>query len=682
MFFQLNKNLSSIRKSSELENSRRKLFNLFLLTLLLINISTFIIINTKTISWRQNEITHFNFFWSMSGDQIEPFILRSQMHKNDLLKIFNLGDMENHHLRFRQFSNLSEMLSFKFWQNLGINTFHNYTLICLHIINVILLWFLIKSLSNNPLAATACSFLLLNSGAAISTLLFPSRIQKILLITLFLSAWITQVGIKNTSNYVLRNILFYIFVMLMFFTDEQSFLLISLLFVLIFLKNKNSQTLKKLFIYSVLFVTSYLVLRCFFTFLSIRLFNYKDDGFFSDELHRLLIYFRCSSFVHDTGNAFINYFLRRNFGYWDHSFWGLSSLIAFLFLLLSMLKINLKSSHLPFFLIIFFILIKAVLLPHPYGIHKAIMGANTEFPTLLFFNYYYTYIDITLLIIAFSFLLTDCIHSRKLNSVLMLLAISIMGISNALHANEGIKDAILQHSYYQTGNRNLNKIVSLHDYCPLTRYGSIYLSFPSGSQPIFKRFPSTETEAWKMDPQAKKQNLLLDFFDYGSILLPQYLKLIEEKKFIVSLQNISSMSSYKNGNELLSARYFYDVHQNIFLDLDKIKKLRHSLESTQPIVSAQRLETLISINSERKTEGIIFFVKGGADISLKTENEEIQTKQDYGFSYKIFNVPLNMFKNLNINSILLTIKPFDSNPNITLWGPFIQSKEPSKIENR
>ena len=653
------------------KNPGTHLFKMIVGAVILLNAALFAYVNTTPIGWRHNEITHFNFLWSKSLDKGAPEDnLRTGLHADDFQKIFLYRETENH-LRFRQFSNLCEMIFFKFWQALNIQTFHNNSIIVLHVLNSFLIYVLMQRLTGSMITSTACALFFLNSGIALSTMLFPCRIPKILLITVFLSAWLTGEGMGKPNATRFRWMAFHFLLLLMVFTDEMALVLIPLMYLLMSRNGSNGVTRRKSIVGLATVVMLYGLMRGLATMAAVHM-GYTGDSLDFREIKLLIHKVPQTAFLADTLRAFFSYFSRRHFGYWDLSFFGGLSAVTFFVLLGILWRRASKNALGSFCIIVAFILIKSIGFPHPYGVHTYIMGWGTSFPSLLFFNYYYTYVDSCLIVIALGYLMGQLPGKKTKTGIFLLLVVLIVNASNGFHAQEGIKDAVNQHSYYKTGQRNIPKIVGIQRIKQLAGNAPVYLSFPSGSLPVFSRYLSSESNVWEKDPEAKHQQLFPDFIDYNSIVLVQYLKMIEERQLIVSLRNVPSMRSFAEGEEICAAHYFYDVHKNIWQDLNALHTAGKAKEVFGEVSKGRNIEKNMDMPADVRNARLIFFVKGGSFVHVHIGSKTISLRQNYGYAYQIFRIALDSCKPSPSDKIKVLITAADDRTPVTLWGPFIE----------
>lgn len=632
----------------------------FLGLAILVNIALFCYVNTKPILWQQHEITYHNFLWSMSMDEEKPFTLQTGFHLNDFKKLFFIKEVEIQ-WRYRQFGNWVEMSLFKIWQLLGLVTIRSWTLILFHIINTVLLWFLVRRLTGSVLTSWICCLIFLNSGAAFATLLFPFRVLKELLIFLFLSAWLIGKSAPGEKNYG-REILFLIIMLAMILTDEMAFLFIPFLYLFLFLEKGNGFVNKRTLLGLIPVMAIYIPLTIFFKKIMIAI-GQEGANFTPEQIQRFVGYLTSFNFIPETFRGFLFYFLRRHFGSWDQTILGMLSLVGFLaliFLCARQAGKNIRTWFL-FSLLIGFILAKDMLFFHAYGIHKHIMPVDAKFPSILYFSYYYPYIDSLLLVLALGLLLGALKWENKLVVGILLAAVTVMNFSNASHTDEGVRDTVKLHWYDREDVIVGNSLAVQKVRAVATKTEPAYLSFPSGSKPMFIRRQRSAFEPWVIDPLAEKEKLSPDFPHYVSFILVQYLKAFEDGKFIVDLQNIPA------SKRIPEAKYFYDVVSQEQVDLTALNKFSGNIES--PTWEGHPVATAVSLKNVTEQE-LIIFVKGASTIVIKNDQHSVTLQQTYGHSYQMFRVPVQPFLSGNSLKATLAIVPATPISKCSVWGPF------------
>ena len=68
----------------------------------------------------------------------------------------------------------------------------------------------------------------------------------------------------------------------------------------------------------------------------------------------------------------------------------------------------------------------------------------------------------------------------------------------------------------------------------------------------------------------------------------------------------------------------------------------------------------------------VLFVKGGAEIFVGTPEKVLRFRQVYGYSYQVFQIPLNELQQALPESVYLIVKPATPDSTVTVWGPFIK----------
>ena len=592
--------------------------------LVILNITVFFIAAMSPVLWMPNEIASHRFFWSMDG--IDQFTLHSGIRKTDFLKIFAAKYVDGI-FRPRQFSYLIEMLSFKFWQYLGIGFFKNYTIIGLHIANTVLLWRLLFLLTRRKGMSWVGALLFLNSGIPMATILFPFRNAKILVVTLFLACWICIAGTerKFLRMGISRQAFFLTGLMLALFTDEIAFFIFPLLIVYAALREGGGLLRSKQLWAGVLFVgVVFAGLTGFFYACSLKLSGETGEGRHLIFLFRLGGYLANPRTFLDVTKAFFVFFLRRNFGYWDFTLWGSLAFMAGIILTAAVLPLKQNRLLGRIALAIGIVIaIKALLLPHNSGVHEAIMPPGTGFPSLFFFSYYYAYADALLIALGMAILLDQPrVSLRKINGLLFL--VLIMGFSNWAHLKHGPRDAVVFHGADDVGRQRkveraqkIKEVLSLNP-CP------VYLSFPSGNSSVLKgRFGDGE---WTT---------------LASYIPVMYLRAIEKGEVIISLDNIKTQREKEMGEDLSKAKTFFDVQTGQTIKFDDIKRKNEPSDLLSVEISGMAERTLGFSQKALKRNTIVFFVKGKADLLVLDGNKTFSAQQTYGQSYQMFLLKLD-----------------------------------------
>jgi len=370
-----------------------------------VNIGIFFYANRQPILWQHPEMAFERYYWSADISCPEKNILRTGFHIDDFKKIFSFFRLDTG-FRTRQFSYLIEIISFKLWQYLGIVSFHDLTLIFIHIINTLIFCFVSYLLTKQKYVVILSSMLFLNSGVAQATLFFPFRSAKLLIITLFLLAWIyVLTASKNFSNLPSKKkYAFWGIVFLAVFTDEIFVFLFPIIFFHIVLKHGKKEVFKFDFLTKA-FGTLFLIVAIVFLFYNIAINIDPHISIKEQSNHLQYLYSSIGSWdiLTNSLEAFFFYFLRFLFGSWDASLWGIISAIStiVLFLLCFHKNKTINDNLLSFFMILM-IFVKAILFPNSYGVQNYIMPPHATFASFLYFSYYYTYPDSALIILVFT----------------------------------------------------------------------------------------------------------------------------------------------------------------------------------------------------------------------------------------------------------------------------------------
>ena len=648
----------------------RRIFTIFILAF---NFLIFIQVNRAPVLWQDSEVSYYNFLWSkQAGPEQEP-TLRSGLHRADLLKLFSSEDL-GREFRARHFAWLIEMLSFKLGQSLSFVSFSNYFLVVLHLLNVCLVFFLLRGLTANAEVGLVGALLVLNSGVAVSSLYFPFINAKELLMTLFLTSWLVILGAKgnflgcSARRWVLSGLL----AVLALSTDELTPFLFLVLLVYIFLTEKvNVTKLWRLAAGTALTLGAFVGLTWLFFVIDARLGEGVVTAPYQRYVSALINYYQQGGVFHDTFIAFTQYFLRRNFGFWDFSTPGLAAAIACLLLVYWLIRsASKKREALLSGAIVLFIIFKALLFPHNRGLHDFIMPPGTRFPCTLFFSFYYPYVDMILLAIVLAWRLGAGIGTQR-RFFGVLTVVTIISTSNYLHARESVNDVLAHHGYYQTHQKVIPAILAVQD--PLRfaeSVGPVYLSFPSGSKSFYSRKLVVEN-IWAEDPAAYEQELLPEFINYGNLLPVIYLRDLEQGRLIMSLKNAPLVDNGIPPADLASARLFYDVPEKRLLDLNALRK-RYGPEAFEPIIARGAVTRPLGDKGSFSNQKILCFVKGAARLAVVTAEGEtlITSQQRYGYSYQLFLFSPTEWKKSFSGKLYLMITPFPSDHEITVLGPF------------
>jgi len=594
-------------------------------------------------------------------DDVDELTLHTGLTVKDLAKPLYTYYTEAE-FRNRHFSYLTEMLSFKFWQALDIGFFRNYTLILLHIFNCFLLGLLIYYLFKDRRAALAASLLFLNAGSSISTLLFPFRNAKILVMTFFLISWIMIVCSQKKfylSSFAKLTAFFFIFLCALF-TDEVALFLYPILLMYIVIRDGKEGVLNKRFLMglSISVLISVALTYVFYQF-SMNSVPYVHNQVYVKMFHSLLGYWAkplmaCA----DIFKGFFFYFLRFNLGSWRFSALGILSFISTLFLFVFMFSQRKpKEFKLFLFTVLGFLFIKACLLPHNAGVHPVLMPENAFFPTLLYFRYYYIYPETLMMVLVMMMMIHFSLRNQR-RFVLVLAFITIISFSNAYYYYDGIKFALTFHEWDRSENQQaikkitfINKILKNKDYLP------VYLSFQSGDQKLIKERLH--------DP---KPNI------YGRFIPLKYIKQIQEGRAIVSVENISNVEPFEYEHELQNAKFFYDVKRSEFYNMLKLRNTV-GMEHLKPMqVKGKIMVAKTQLDIPEGTDYLILFVKGKARLSLENKEHLIKDKQTYGYSYQMFKYDQDDFKGQFPKQIQFVLRPDRGNDLVEVVGPFMIKK--------
>jgi len=697
---------------------RKKLTPLLAVLFLIINLVIFTKTLSRPVLWQQGELTNLHFFWSLNNAAATPqkAQLRTGLHFNDFSKIVSSEEYD-YQFRPRHFSFFCSMLIFKLLQFLKIVTFHDPLLIFWHILNTFLVYGLVRRLTGSISSALLSAMLCLNSGVALSTLQYPHFGTKILVCTLFLACWhrlIPKKNIQPNDSRSHKNIFFAIFLFLGLLTDEYIVLTFPLLILYATISHwPKKRTLGQLGLVFLLTVTMAYIANKFFFLIDAQL----GDGVAIFPLKEYLINIllapmaKTSQFLHDILLAAGAYFLRRNFGYWDSTIWGALSLVSFSILVVVAWKSRPSvSERFIVFLILLTIIMKAVLVPHLWGVHPHVMPPGTIFACLLFFNHKYTYIDMLLLVILLGILfprrkprapgsrnenetvLARTENNRELSQnekikkgpywpiswrredliPLVFVLVLIINSSNAIHAKEGIQDTLDNQGYYLSHQNAIPHILAIKNILPLTSQGPIYLSFPSGNNPTFYR-KARGKSIWQFDPEAYRNQLNPFFMNYCSIIPVKFLRWFENGDLIMSLKNIKYQGSIRNNQVIERARYFYDVPGHYLIDLEKLRRSATGGRlTTNKMTSSSTVQ--ITFTPAQDKDEICYLVKGAALLQMKAENKTVFLRQRYGYSFQMLKVSAAELLTKERQVIEFEIIPISEGYPIEVIGPFFLTK--------
>ncbi len=637
-------------------NKHKKILLWFVGFIVIFNLGLFVYANTRPVNWLQNEILLHRFFWSM--DDVDQFTLHTGFTKNDFIKPFDAHYVDGI-FRTRTVSYFFEMVSFKFWQYIEKGFIRNYTLIGLHLLNVGLLWLLISSLIKEKRAALVGSVLLLNAGCAITTLLFPFRNAKLLVMTFFLMAAIMIARTKPPFNQIRlsRFIIFLTTVLLMLLTDETAYFLIFLLLFFVIIRDGiKVLTTPKI-------ATGFLI-----TIFSFFLINYlifvnnlpsAQLGFAQSEhvkyFYKYFQYFSNYQTLLDVAKSFFGYFLRKDLGYWSLAPVGVAAAIASLLLILS----TRKPSRFVLLLsigIVGTIIVKAFFLPHNGGVHGIIMPPETFFPSLLFFSYYYVYPDVFLISMFIGLLLASAVIDYK-RFILVLISVTIINASNVIHYKEGLKEALAFHDWDQDFKQEAITAVSFtQEFMAHNKTWPVYLSFPSGDTTLFKG---------RIDDG--------DQYVFARIIPVMFLRSIESGRAICSL-GIIKKNAVAPHNELREVKIFVDAGTKMTFDLTQINDNSSLVKPTPEVVSATKiLSKNLSVKAD-SGQRAVFFIKGRATFLFTVNGKKLKGEQIYGQSYQMFSYDFTVNPTDFPAKITLDTIASGGNQEAYLVGPFLVKK--------
>ncbi len=675
--------------------SKIKFINILIAALIAGHAAVFFYANSRPILWQQGEMTFKSFFWSINGipdsyfdesprskdyaehvgeggqnfherqwtkvlrdSENSAYTLHTGITKEDFLKLFAARAMENS-FRFRQFSDFIDMVSFKFWQGLELATFRNYTLIFIHLINALLLYLVIKHLTASAMTAGIGVLLFLNSGVAITTLIFPFRTAKLLVMTFFLvqlNMILSARGKLADPSFFKKFVFFSIFIF-SFFTDELAILTAPAVLIFMAQREGGKEFLSRKMLWWLFFTVTAIVGFSVFAYFASKSFDQGVNfSFQMEHLRDLASYWRDPSVVADTMRAFFLFFLRRNFGYWDFSFWGILAFFAFAavgIFAISNLKRWPPADRKIIFVFVALIAAKAFLIPHTNGVHRVIMPPETKFPSLLFFSYYYTYFDSLLLCLIFGLLLKQFLVSKE-KFLIVLIAVGIVSLSNTAHLKDGPGDSLQFMMWKQNHKWATEQITRVRSFLQKKNTCPVYLSFPTMESAVFKVSYNARETGERF---------------YSACVLSMYLRALEDGRAIVSLWNARPKGLPLSVDELSAAKSFLDIPSGELIDL---KELQNSMMAgdMRPRMIRAPIKTITVDVPAAKARKVLFFIKGYAEFSLEAGGKFISGGQTYGYAYQVFKYDF-IDNETDISQVRLTLRPVGGESGACVVGPVV-----------
>lgn len=621
--------------------------DLILTAFLILNAAFFIFSNTRPVTWLQDEIPEYRFFWSMDG--IEKFTLHSGFTLEDFKKPFvcryTVGAF-----RPRQMSNFVEMVLFKIGQLWDGEYFRDNGQIILHVLNVVLLGIFIKRITGSLYLACLSGVLALNAGVSLATLLFPFRVAKILVITFFFGALIIIDGMGNSRKTgILKTVFLFMIMLAGFFTDETWVFLVPLLWV--YWRHKAGHrpaTGPQTRIFALILFGTVLTLGTLFYFYS-RPYD-KPNDWHQSYLHHLGFYGTQIGTVKDIfRSAWL--FVSRNFGYWEITPTGIPAACSFATMIVLAAR---KKPPLPIAVLsaafVSAIIVKTVIMPH-MKVFPFFMPEGTVFPSLLYFTYYYPYPDLFLIVTGLTFLLSTYKENPKILLVFFVCA-TIIAAGNLSNISRGIYAPLKFHGLDIPERKILYKAMIKTKQImdgPVLR--PVYLSFPAGDNAMIDgRFGFDDT--WPL---------------YPAYILTMFLPPLEKKEAIISLENISGQKVKGLG----PAKTFYDVPTSITVNLEILRQ-RYGLKTGDPVyVSKSDIHGYSFEIQGKSSDQVMAFIKGAAVITCEVKGRVFEFKQFYGESYQLF---LGAFPADTSNgsvTMSFRVHPANKNRDIEILGPVV-----------
>lgn len=638
--------------------------------LFVINLSFFISANSQPIKWQQSEMTVESFYWSANLYGKACNTLHSDLRFEDFEKILSIQKSSALY-RARPLSYLLELLSSKVFIWTQQISFRKYSLIILHVLNALLLYRVLRQLLSVKIYSAGCAMLFLNSGVALSTLFFPFRNARMLCLFFFLLSWLTLLK-KDTKFSELSRLRIHLFCLssiCCFFSDEFSFVLYPFLALFLLMREgrslwKNSHTNLTIIVTAVIYL-----LLSFGLYQTARIIDpSKSTVEYASFFHYFSIdRFFDGAFYQDVFESYFLYFLRFVLGYWDHTLPGILALLAMLLGIVLFLAgpKEKRELHIAFLCFLWIFLI-AVFVPHYCGLHREIMPPHAGFPSLLYFGYYYTYIPLFFFVLGFAFLLKKPVGKKKWILPLFLCGVTIINYSNVRHLSRGIESAKIFHDNEFELYHAIENVLDFNTKKERFLDGAVYLSFPSGSK---QRFSPRAKSLVSLDHYAAVTPLLKSFLSYNFLVPFQFLVSIENGDVIISLDNIETVKRGETSDELVQARYFYDLEQRKGIDLFSVRKNQGISQFYPEKIESGEYEKNFYVTAKDEAKELIFFVKGGSYLSVCVNGQEKRFVQNYGQSYQLFSVPVKSVEGgLDID---LKIHQMIKEHAVYLVGPFL-----------
>jgi len=643
-------------------------FRLASIILLIINVGIFIYVNRTPILWQQSEFGFYNMFWSTPWDSRGEFFLESGLHVKDFLKIFDSESLDIC-FRARNLSYMMEMLAMKAKQGLEVISFRSYSLIGFHFINVLLCYLIVFKETASKRAAIITSVLFLNSGIALSTLLFPFRNTKLMLMTLILSAWLWIISSReNLLARSYKHLAVFVMVLLAaLFTDEQSIFFILLLFFLIiqrrdFFKKYWHKLLKVILLTFVI----YALLRELVLFVDLLVNQSVAPPLLGPYIGLLKKYYSSIRVFVDLGQAFFAFFLRKNFGYWDLTLLGALSFFAFAGILVMAIR-SPKSRDTAFKLkgLAVIVLMQLLLYFDITTIH--LPGRHS--PSMFFYNYYYTYPAALLFTLGIGLAFSQFVSRKKAVCLLALCLVTIISASNARHKDELLKSPLNIQGYYFTHRRVIPHILKFKETLSTLERGPVYLAFPSGSQPVFRRRLG-DKDLWGTDPLGKEQQLHPDFVSYATLIPVQFLKPIERGDLVISLRNVAAANKTPRAHDLVGVKFFYDVMQDQWFDLDILRNSAPEKKIMPQQIKNNSFNQTIPLPAVNHEMRCLLLVKGATEIDIGQQGKVIRLHQRYGYSFQLFHFVIPPRQQRMGDTLQFSLTPKGKNQVTEFFGPF------------
>jgi hypothetical protein len=302
----------------------------------------------------------------------------------------------------------------------------------------------------------------------------------------------------------------------------------------------------------------------------------------------------------------------------------------------------------------------AVLLPHNAGVHSGLMPADARVPSLLYFSYYYPYPFTVILSLWLALLLAGVGGVRGVTALAL---VTVANAGAAWHARESPPDAL---AFHETGPAKLDAVRGMFALTSFARGLSpsapAYVSFPIGPQTLV----NCDLPAARRDPP-----------DLRACLLPLlYLRDFESGRLRTSIENVVLARPNGQGEELIGARYFYDLPTARVLDLESLRRFG-GLEETPRRVPAGGAAWALQRGPHRGP--VVLLVRGASTVKVRGERALFVETQQYGQAYQLIEVPADVLAG---TATTVWIGVFPEDPAITVFAMSAEAPAPDRVSPR